>query len=72
MCGWRGDCGAEQAEEATKPAHLRRALPLEPPVGASGGPPMSLAQQNEVASQVFNQHMLARCEHCGRTFLPEK
>jgi hypothetical protein len=58
-----------EAQEAEKPAHLRRALPDPSSFTASFS---SLAAQNDAASQMFNQQMLSKCEFCGRTFLPEK
>lgn len=43
-----------------------------PGSSAAGGVGLSLEEINRIASETFNTESLATCEHCGRTFLPEK
>ena len=77
-----------QQQESKKPAHERRALPPKPKTvdkadivranRARGGDGAVLTPgderdaKNAAAADHFNAHALAQCEHCSRTFLPER
>ena len=74
------------AREEKKDPKERKPLPADPlvskqfekggtsdKVGLSAGIDlMDLSRINQIASEAFNSSALSRCEHCERTFLPEK
>jgi len=64
-------------EESLKPPGQRRPLP-QPPKNfdevavRGGGRNNSIDQFNEEAFKNFNEQALVPCEHCNRTFLPDR
>ncbi|XP_026464247.1 uncharacterized protein LOC113366807 [Ctenocephalides felis] len=54
-----------ERENAYLPAHLRRPMPEKPPAN------LSALEYNNMAWKV-SQKSLLPCEHCGRTFLPDR
>ncbi|TNV78149.1 hypothetical protein FGO68_gene14097 [Halteria grandinella] len=66
-----------EMEESYKPAHLRRPVPRPPQTfedmqlkGSKGG--FDVDQFNQEAFKKFNDEALVPCEHCHRTFLPDR